>query len=143
MIYLDIEETMFYIYTILNTLNYKIYVGQTQNLKNRWSSHKCEANAYRLQYPLYKALRKYGIDNFQISVVEALEISEQTDLAEQYWIQYFESRGEGGYNLAPGGVTPRGWHHTEKHKQYMRDLFKGKRLAPIATEETKKKISGM
>lgn len=132
---------MFYIYIILNTSNYKIYVGQTQDLQHRWSSHKCEANADRLHYPLYKALRKYGFDNFRVSVVEVLKTAEQADLAETYWIQYFDSRSDAGYNLMPGGKVPRGWHHTEKHKQFISNLFRGRQLAPPITEETRQKLS--
>jgi group I intron endonuclease len=133
---------MFYIYTIFNPQNYKFYVGQTENVKNRWSAHKCEANADRLHYPLYKALRKYGIENFQLSVVEIIETAEEANIAEQKWIQLLESRNpDMGYNLTAGGLVPRGWHHTEEHRRYISNLFKGKKIGPYASEETRQKLS--
>jgi group I intron endonuclease len=131
---------MFYIYTILNVQNYKIYVGQTQNIKARWSAHKCEANADRLHYPLYRALRKYGFDNFQISMVEIAATSEEADLAEQKWIQKLKSRDpQMGYNLTSGGAVPRGWHHSEESKRKISESQKGKIV--IVSNETKVKMS--
>lgn len=118
---------MWYIYTILNTINYKIYVGQTKNLAHRWASHRSQARVNKLRYPLYQALRKYGFDKFQISVVDVLQTSSAADIAEQYWIRYFESRTKAGYNLAPGGSVARGWHHTEDAKKRIAENNRGKK----------------
>ena len=109
---------MYYVYTITNLLNYKIYVGQTRNPLNRWSSHKCEVNKNRLRFPIHKAIAKYGIDSFQFCVIASAFTVEEIDKLEIYWIDQFDSRNNKmGYNLAIGGNSNSGWHHTEESKR--------------------------
>lgn len=132
---------MHYVYVILNVVNYKVYVGQTYKPLNRWSSHKSEVKNGRLRFPIHKAMAKYEIENFQFSIVEVCETSEQVDLAEAYWIEQFDSRNsEMGYNLAVGGNVNRGWHHTEENKRKISAANLGKIMPPLS-EERKQKIS--
>ena len=49
--------------------------------------------------PLYKAMKKYGIENFS---VETLEETEEPEEREKYWIEYFGSF-KNGYNATIGG----------------------------------------
>lgn len=131
---------MYYIYSITNLINYKVYIGQTHNPKHRWSSHKYEMRRGVLQYTIYKALRKYGVDNFQFCILEVCLTEAEIDVAEQYWIKMFESqKSETGYNLAVGGNVNRGWHHSEVSKNKISNSQKGKIV--IITDETKKKMS--
>jgi group I intron endonuclease len=91
------------IYKITNTINDKIYVGQTtRTAAIRWKEHQKNIQALKHRLPLYKALDKYGVDNF---VVEVLEICEDNQLNEKevYWIKKLESFGEKGYNCTVGG----------------------------------------
>ena len=91
------------IYKITNTINNKIYVGQTtRTAAIRWKEHQKNIQALKHRLPLYKALDKYGVDNF---VVEVLEICEDNQLNEKevYWIKKLESFGEKGYNCTVGG----------------------------------------
>ena len=55
---------MFYLYTITNLLNNKIYVGQTVRPKERWSQHKAYAKNNPVQY-VHRAIKKYGPENFE------------------------------------------------------------------------------
>ena len=52
------------IYRITNLINNKIYIGQTANKypSKRWGCHKHEATSGN-DKPLYRAMRKYGIEN--------------------------------------------------------------------------------
>ena len=64
---------MGYIYKITNTINNKIYIGQTvQSLNMRWNKNTYDAkvNCDNLHRPLYNAFRKYGMDNFKIELIE-------------------------------------------------------------------------
>ena len=75
------------IYKITNTINDKIYVGQTtRTAAIRWKEHQKNIQALKHRLPLYKALDKYGVDNF---VIEVLEICEDSQLNEKevYWIK--------------------------------------------------------
>lgn len=63
------------IYKIENKLNGKIYIGQTKNnLNERIQSHL--ENKKTL---IGRALRKYGIQNFEISVIDYAENKEWLD----------------------------------------------------------------
>lgn len=144
---------MFYIYLILNKINYKAYIGQTKTPFNRWSAHKCEAKNNRLRFPIHKAINKYGVENFQFNIIEICSSVEEADLAEIYWIQQFDSRNNNmGYNLAIGGNVNRGWHHTDESKKKIKEHNIGKlkphsekwisdRIGKKASPETKKKMS--
>lgn len=90
---------------IENLTNHKKYIGKAENIAIRWSDHKRLANYKTLteyNYPLYKAFRKYGIDNFKFSVIEECN-SEILSERERYWIAYYETFGPKGYNQTPGG----------------------------------------
>lgn len=94
------------IYKIENKINHKVYIGQSIHINERLNAHKRQAyysNMYFSEYPLYKAMRKYGIKNFDFSVIEECQ-TEQLNEKEQYWIAYYKSYGENGYNLTPGGA---------------------------------------
>ena len=58
---------MSYIYKIINDINDKVYIGQTSySLETRFKEHLYKVN---LDRPLYRAMRKYGIDNFHIEEI--------------------------------------------------------------------------
>ena len=131
---------MHYIYIITNLKNYKVYVGQTHTPKNRWSAHKCEAKSERARYPIHFALRKYGEENFQFCLIDCAVSQEEINKLETYWIEQFDSLNNNmGYNLAVGGNSNSGWHHTEESKRKISESNMGKIF--IFSEEAKKKIS--
>lgn len=91
---------MGYIYKIINDINNKVYIGQTRlTLAERWRSHKYYSKTEN--YPLYKAIRKYGIDKFHMIVIEECS-DELLDEREIYWIEKYGSFGK-GYNATKGG----------------------------------------
>ena len=98
---------MGYIYRITNTINNKIYIGQTKNYKKRFWEHK---NSFQKEKrkDFYskknRAFRKYGIDNFKFEVIEEVDDS-LLDSREEYWITYYDSF-ESGYNSTPGACSP-------------------------------------
>ena len=95
---------MGYIYKIQNKINDKIYIGQTvASPQRRWTQHKNNIKRDYLQHiALYKAMNKYGIENFTFEVLE--EVSNNLlDEREKYWIKNFNSYGKNGYNMTLGG----------------------------------------
>lgn len=97
-----------YIYKITNTINKKIYIGQTKDINRRFREHRqCGYNRVQNKY-LYNAIKKYGVDAFTF---EILEYVENYNEREHYWINYFESTNSNkGYNIDNTG-TP---HHHKK-----------------------------
>lgn len=93
------------IYKITNKCNNKIYIGKTiYTLDTRWYQHKNNAfnnNSPSYNYKFYKAIRKYGIENFNIEIIEEIDNSKLNE-REQYWIKYFNSVDD-GYNTTYGG----------------------------------------
>lgn len=91
---------MAFIYKITNLVNNKCYIGKTERtIKERWEEHLRKRNS--LDLPLYRALNKYGINNFQIEQLEECS-SQLVDERETYWITYYNSC-EQGYNCTLGG----------------------------------------
>ena len=88
-----------YIYKIENNLNGKIYIGATtQSVEDRWKQHLSERNRSGHR-PLYKAMNKYGIENFSVKIIEETNNLEER---ERYWIEYYRSF-KYGYNATFGG----------------------------------------
>ena len=87
------------IYKIENLINGQCYIGQSINIELRWRRHKDVIET--CDYPLYLAIRKYGIDNFSFDIVQECEPHELNEL-EIYWIQYYNSYYD-GYNQTRGG----------------------------------------
>lgn len=87
------------IYKIENLINGHCYIGQSINIELRWKRHKDLIQTS--DYPLYAAIRKYGIENFSFEIVQECELS-QLDELEVYWIKYYNSYYD-GYNQTLGG----------------------------------------
>ena len=94
---------MGYIYKITNTLNDKVYIGQTiKTVQKRFTQHKNNSNKeYFSQIVLYKAFNKYGIENFICEEIEEVP-NDKLDEREKYWIEYYDSYFN-GYNSTLGG----------------------------------------
>lgn len=100
------------IYKITNLINGKCYIGQSVDILRRWRNHKetsknSSKEAY--EYPLYRAFRKYGIENFSFEILEECK-KEELDIKETFYINKYNSLDE-GYNqvlVGQGGtkVTP-------------------------------------
>ena len=78
------------IYKITNLINKKCYIGQSRDIQKRWNSHKTRPfNEKDEDYNkiLYKAIRKYGLENFSFEVLEECK-AEQLNEKENYWIKY-------------------------------------------------------
>ena len=99
------------IYKIQNKVNNKIYIGQSICIEKRWKEHQNNAfniNTHTYNYPLYRAIRKYGLENFQFTVIEETSIENLTE-EEQYWIDYYNTLNPNlGYNLVPAIDSKKG-----------------------------------
>lgn len=92
------------IYKIENSLNNKIYIGQSTNVFKRWGSHISDSfneNSKDYDMVIHKAFRKYKLNNFIFSIIEECK---QEDLNEReiYWIDFYNSYSN-GYNASKGG----------------------------------------
>ena len=86
------------IYRIVNKVNGKFYIGKTtkpveDRLKVHIKNHK-KQNTY-----LYRAMRKYGIDQFIIECIESISDKTLLNDKEKYWISQLSPH----YNMTIGG----------------------------------------
>ena len=91
------------IYKITNKTNGKSYIGLTQfSLEERMKGHINDSRKKdQLNKPLYSAMRKYGVDSFEISLIEECDddvLSER----EIHYIEYYNTYNS-GYNATIGG----------------------------------------
>jgi len=106
------------IYKISNTINSKIYIGQTtKSLKKRWSDHY-----YGNRTTISKAIRKYGKDNFSIELIDIAKTLKELNILEEKYIKEFNCISPNGYNLKHGGNNKR---LSEETKQKISNSKKG------------------
>lgn len=99
-----IDNILYYgiIYKIECNINNKIYIGQTSiGFDERY---KGDLEKYTHNLELKKDIKRYGMDNFNITkVLDKAETKNELDEKEVYWIDYFNSYID-GYNKNIGGT---------------------------------------
>ena len=89
------------IYKITNLINNHCYIGQSVQIERRWKNHKITAfnkNDKGYQYPLYRAIRKYGLENFSFEIIQQCS-SEELNQKQKFWISKIKPE----YNQTLGG----------------------------------------
>jgi group I intron endonuclease len=102
------------IYKITNTINNKVYIGQTiVKLSDRISGHYADSKRDRktkCKTKISKAISKYGFENFHFEIIDKASSQEELNEMEEKYIKMFNSNiDEHGYNLLSGG------HQNGKH----------------------------
>ena len=130
---------MTYIYKITNQINNKIYIGKTINIEKRWKRHIYLARTGFKRH-LYDAMRKYGINNFIIEIIEVCK-NQDSNTRERYWIEYYKSYDKNiGYNKSFGGEGGDTWAlnmHKKETSAKLSEALKGHNVP----EDAKKHIS--
>lgn len=90
------------IYRIVNTVNGKCYVGQTRNMRVRIMAHFSSLKSgLHSSHKFRQAYKEYGETAFVVEVLEEGVSIEDADMAEMWWIVFFNSHFD-GYNGTPG-----------------------------------------
>lgn len=135
------------IYKATNVINGKSYIGQSIHFNIRLGQHK-----RRSKYEdtlLYRAIRKYGWENFKWEILYKNIPEEMLNVAEICAI-YVHDTFYSGYNNTLGGEDNpakysevkkkisqalKGRKHTEEHKKHNSESRKGKPLSPESVEK--------
>lgn len=104
------------IYKITNKINGKSYIGQSVHIQKRWEQHISLSKNTDNDTPLYRAIRKYGVNNFDFSVIEEC-LEEDLNNREIYWINFYNTY-EDGYNASLGGGGLRKYNPQEVLAMY-------------------------
>lgn len=112
-----LEPKVCIIYIIRNSVNSKVYVGQTwSSLPERFAAHikNAKAKKKRGSVKIQNAMRKHGYDNFTIEKLDEAFDQKRADELEDYYILTNNSIAA-GYNLKGGGAS--GKHSLEARKK--------------------------
>lgn len=91
------------IYKITNLLNKKVYIGQSVDVKTRWSNHiKASLGIDSIAHSkVHDAMAQDGVWNFTFELLEKCDKSMLNE-REKYYIGFYQSNLY-GYNLTKGG----------------------------------------
>jgi group I intron endonuclease len=120
------------IYCVTNSVNGKLYVGQTTlSLALRWRSHLRAAQKGSV-CTLHSAIRKYGVAAFVIEQLDSADSLEELNCKEVHYINALQTLAPAGYNLTTGG---------DHYKFSCETREKISRMKQCMTNETREKIS--
>lgn len=117
------------IYKVTNKVNGKFYIGQSVDIKRRWSEHRILNRDETLS--LKRALRKYGVENFIFSVIEEC-LDYMLNEREEHYIKNLKP----AYNRCKGGTGAKGHYVSDDLKEKL--SVKGKQQWINLSEEGKK-----
>ena len=123
------------IYKVTNKKSGNVYIGQTvKSLEERKHNHFLSSLSKNSKSKFHKAIKSYGIDNFNWEVVDTANSKDELNQKEIQHISEYNSI-EDGYNMIDGGTG--GYKHSEETIEKIRQSQIGK----VIPEETKKLIS--
>ena len=142
------------VYKITNTLNGKVYIGQTVDYRKRKVGHfsYLRRNAHRNRY-LQKSFNKYGESSFKMEIIKECAVDELDKLEIYYMRKYNSIDKTLGYNMVIGGNTnksfpdyirqkmsrsQRGRIISEEHRKRIGKWHKGKTISPKDIEKANK-----
>jgi group I intron endonuclease len=135
------------IYLIRNKTNQKSYIGQALKevggiirqkwgAQGRWKSHVTEALKGGKDHCTYlnNAIRKYGEENFEVTVLCECADQEEMNQKEDEYIKQYNTMAPDGYNLREGGAKGKASEESRKKQSESRTGMKH-------SEQTKENIS--
>lgn len=131
---LDEGSEFCHLYMLRNKINFKVYIGKTRRGEaERFRQHVNTALSGK-GFRVHAAIRKYGVDNFEVIHLGSATSTQNIDRFEKYCIDVFNACDrEYGYNLTLGGD---GGKLSEDTKKKMSIKATGRKL----DEATKHKI---
>ena len=136
------------IYLYINKINGHKYVGQAKNFNNRHYGHISESkrkHRKEYNYPFNNAIRKYGIENFEIIILkEDLSTQCLMNFWECYYIEKYNCLTKNNYNISSGGSNgnPLEGKTEEEIMEWKRKIGeKSKQYWENKTEEEMKEFS--
>jgi len=106
--------SIYSIYKSVNRLNGKVYIGIDKNWPTRRYAHKSKAKNND-GFHFHKAIRKYGWENFEWSIIYQTKDFEHVKEMEKFFIKEFNSYFN-GYNKTFGGEGTLGKKQSDKNK---------------------------
>lgn len=110
----DLKEKRMIIYMIKNLINDKKYIGLTTNTFNsRYDAGGIGAertfkyysyNGNSMNKHLFNSMKKYGIENFKVEIIDSADNEDELKEKEKFWISFYNTCDDRyGYNISEGG----------------------------------------
>ena len=131
------KDTLYTIYLLRNKISGMLYVGQTkyQNPRDRMGP---SGDAYKNSPRIYAAIKEFGCDNFEYSIVATACGTKAADELETFYMHRHDTKNpDKGYNLKNGGNH--GLHSEETKKQISETQLE--KCATMTEEEKKAKAA--
>lgn len=94
------------IYSIVNVINGKRYIGKSKDIEVRIKAHKAalkkEVRGKDVNRYLFSSVKKYGLDNFRFEVIETHEVLDDSYMKDReiHFMDYYDTCNRAsGYNL--------------------------------------------
>lgn len=136
---------IYLIYKYTNKINGKVYIGQTHTtLEQRAQSN---GHNYISSPKFYKAIQKYGWENFIPTIIETVETQDKANECEMLYIAIYRNvEDEFGYNISLGGQSGAITKDvkkkiSEKAKERYKDKSKNPMFGRRHSDESKVKMS--
>ena len=124
------------IYLLIDGTNDKEYVGQTiRSIEERFKQHM------KSNYPLGRAIRAHGTENFATAIIKECESKEELNLFEKHFIKSRNTKSPNGYNLTDGGEGVVGYTFKLKNRDELISQLKDYISEHFAEHLTLEKIS--
>jgi len=134
------SSVLCWIYLLRNTVNDKVYVGQTWTpLKGRWNG----GNGYLHCTHINNAIKLYGKQSFYYEILLVANTQKTANHWERYFIAKYQANNRVlGYNLTDGGSNGKpssrlGARLTNEQKAYLSKVLTGR----VISIETRQKLS--
>ena len=126
------------VYLITNKINNKKYVGITRvSVKSRLKRHFAYRTKEQCSTKFNYAVLKYGVDNFDVTILETDVSQDIASERERYYISLYDSY-ENGYNSTIGGNGTVGYIFTDEVRKKMSNSWNRDK---VITEKRNRKIS--
>jgi group I intron endonuclease len=121
------------VYLVTNKINGKMYVGQHagSDLRAYWDRNVWLAETgYQGKRALYRAIRKYGSDGFEVKTLVIVGTKQEMDYYEIALIKVWDTTNpEKGYNITHGGDGSLGVKMSEETRAKMSKAREGKTMS--------------
>jgi group I intron endonuclease len=134
------------LYRVTCLVSGKSYIGLThRSLEARWGGHLRDARRFS-HLPLYKAIRKYGQDNFNVTSLASSGNRDDAGEVERLLIQQENTHAPHGYNITAGGDggsfgTNRIF--TETHRKKLSVAASNRRISDVARKGMSERRKGI
>lgn len=120
------------IYKLENLVNGKVYIGQSVDIEKRWKMHQWASTQETYNNNIiYRAILKYGWDNFSKEILEEVN-EEELNQKEIYYIKKFNSyigyKNNWGYNMTIGGGATTGLICSVETRKKISESQKGHKI---------------